>query len=175
MRKIHLGAGGEKIVGWENYDIEVDMRKRLPFEDNSIDFIMTEHAVEHLYQHDVYKFFVECMRVLKSGGVLRVVIPDIKRTYENCDEYYKGFVKAYLKTEVTKRIAVEQLIFNFGHLSFWTADSLITTLTIVGFQTKIETYNKSSIPELNGIEQHWKPIGMTAAIIESTVVEATKL
>jgi len=174
MRKIQLGAGGEKVPGWENYDIEVDMRKRLPFEDNSIDFIMTEHAVEHITQHEAYQFFEECMRVLKFGGVFRITIPDIKKVYMNCDDHYRGFVKAYLHKEVTTKIAVEQLIFNFGHRSFWTADLLMATLSIVGFKIEATDYNRSRIPELNGIEQHWKPIGIAAAVMESISVEATK-
>ena len=44
MRKIHLGCGERKYIGWENYDREIDMRNPLPFEDNSIDyFLQTMH------------------------------------------------------------------------------------------------------------------------------------
>ena len=59
MKKIQFGSGGKDcfIDGWENYDIDIDIRKPLPFENNSVDFVMAEHLIEHVTQHDAYLFF----------------------------------------------------------------------------------------------------------------------
>jgi SAM-dependent methyltransferase len=55
----------------------------LPFEDESFSFIHSEHFFEHLTQSLARELFRECHRVLKVGGVLRVVVPDaVLRTYE---------------------------------------------------------------------------------------------
>lgn len=175
MRKIQLGAGGHNLPGWENYDMDCDITKPLPFSENSIDFIMLEHVIEHVTQHQGYRFFEECMRVLKPGGVVRVVFPDIKRAFDRCDERYREFVKRYLGGTVTNKIAIEQLIFNFGHVSIYTVELMMAILTMIGFQARYSEYNKSTIPELNNIESHWKAIGWEAAFLESSVVEGTKL
>lgn len=197
MRKIQFGSGGKNcyIDGWENYDIDVDIRNPLPFEDNGVDFILAEHLIEHVTQHDAYLFFLECKRILKSGGTARIIVPDIKRIYRSCDKEYREFVewwwpgeekwynpryweykeKNLTKEKLTNGVIAEQMIFNFAHISFWTEDLLVTVLNIAGFKTTIEKYGKSSILELNGVDRHGIAIGMAATIMESAVVEATKL
>lgn len=196
MRKIQFGSGGKNchIDGWENYDIDVDIRNPLPFEDNSVDFIMAEHLVEHVTQHDAYLFFLECKRILKLGGTARIIVPDIKRIYENADEEYYGFVrwwwpgeiqwynrrywdykeKYYTKENLTNAVIAEQMIFNFAHISFWTPEILVLSLTMAGFKVQIKEYGKSDIVELNDVDKHGVAIGMAATIMESTIVEATK-
>jgi predicted SAM-dependent methyltransferase len=194
MRKIQFGSGGTNcfIDGWENTDInQVDIRNPLPYADNSVDFIMAEHVT----QHDAYMFFLECCRVLKPGGTARIIVPDIKRIYENCDENYRGFVRWWWpgeqqwyypkywafkernrsKDNLTSAVIAEQMIFNFAHVSFWTPEILMVALNMAGFKTEIKEYGKSDIPELNNIDKHGIAIGLEATIMESTVVEATKL
>lgn len=174
MRKVQLGSGSRRLRGWENHDKDIDIRKRLPYKDESVDRIMLEHLIEHVTQHEAYSFLNECMRVLKVGGAVRVIFPDVKRIHENCDDTYREFVKKHQHIEATTKIAVEQIIFNFNHLSFWTIDSMETAMKIVGFQTRTAEYNKSDDPELNGIDGHWKSIGWDAAYMESSVVEGLK-
>jgi SAM-dependent methyltransferase len=55
-----------------------DVRKGLPFEDQSVDFIYTSHLIEHLKVTDAVKLLLECLRVLKSGALIRVVTPDLE-------------------------------------------------------------------------------------------------
>ena len=75
--KVNLGCGKNKLEGWENYDSEVDLGKKLPFDDDSIEYIFAEHVVEHLSTHEAYDFFDECFRTLKPSGVVRIVVPSI--------------------------------------------------------------------------------------------------
>ena len=46
----------------------------LPFEDNSVDYIVSSHAIEHMV--DVEKAFREWVRVLKPGGLMAHKMPD---------------------------------------------------------------------------------------------------
>ena len=48
-----------------------DARKKLPFADNSIDFIYSSHFIEHLSKAEAEKLLWECLRVLKRKGVRR--------------------------------------------------------------------------------------------------------
>jgi predicted SAM-dependent methyltransferase len=174
MRKVQLGSGSRRLRGWENYDKDVDIRNPLPFPDESVDRFMLEHLIEHVTQHQAYRFLCDCHRVLKEGGVVRVVFPDVKRIYENCDDTYRAFVKKHHHVEATTKNAVEQIIFNFNHLSFWTIDSMVTTMRIAGFLTNTCVYNDSLVSDLKGIDSHWRSIGWDAAYMESSVVEGLK-
>lgn len=67
-------------------DVQWDVTQGLPFKDSSIDGIYSERFVEHLSQQQIFAFLRECRRVLRPGGVLRLVTSDLAeiiRQYEN--------------------------------------------------------------------------------------------
>lgn len=55
-----------------------DLRKGLPFKDGSVDFIYTSHFINLLKKYEVKYVLGECHRVLKKGGVVRIVVPDLE-------------------------------------------------------------------------------------------------
>jgi predicted SAM-dependent methyltransferase len=56
---------------------------RLEFEDNTFDFIYSEHFFEHLFLEEAFELLKECHRILKPNGIIRIVVPDADlRTYE---------------------------------------------------------------------------------------------
>ncbi len=56
-----------------------DATKHIPLPDNSVDVVYSSHMVEHLSKAQALSFFKEAKRVLVSGGVLRIVVPDISK------------------------------------------------------------------------------------------------
>jgi predicted SAM-dependent methyltransferase len=55
---------------------------RLPYDDATFSFIFSEHFFEHIFMDEAFDLFVECARVLKPGGTLRISVPDADlRTY----------------------------------------------------------------------------------------------
>ena len=57
---------------------------KLEFEDNTFDFIFSEHFFEHLFLDESVELLEECYRILKPHGVIRIVVPDADlRTYED--------------------------------------------------------------------------------------------
>jgi len=92
--KLHLGCGSAYKEGWVNIDLDApsadiqrDLTQPLPFGDGSVSFIFTEHFVEHISRPQAVEFFVECRRVLREGGVLRVSTPNLRFL---CECYLKG-------------------------------------------------------------------------------------
>jgi predicted SAM-dependent methyltransferase len=86
--RVNLGAGNTGQPGWVNVDLlelpgvncVYDSRKRLPFADDSVEMIFTEHFLEHLdYTEEIPYFMSECHRVLAPGGTIRIVVPDGER------------------------------------------------------------------------------------------------
>jgi predicted SAM-dependent methyltransferase len=85
---VNIGAGGRGKIGWVNLDgfpdtnitCRFDARKWLPFADGSVRSIFSEHFLEHLdYSEEVPGFLRECVRVLKPGGVMRIIVPDAEK------------------------------------------------------------------------------------------------
>lgn len=64
-----------------------DIRKGLPYRESSLFYIYSSHCFEHLYLNQAIEFLRDCFRVLKPGGVLRLVIPDLELY---CREYMES-------------------------------------------------------------------------------------
>lgn len=64
-------------VKWPESIIIRDVRKGMPFPDSSIDYVYTSHFLEHLTFSDSQKLIANIFRVLKSQGIVRIVVPDL--------------------------------------------------------------------------------------------------
>lgn len=91
----NLGCGTRNHPAWINIDfhgdgetvLSWDLRQGLPLPDRSCDVVYSSHAIEHFDRAGARRFLGECRRVLKSGGILRLVAPDLEgiaRTYLAC-------------------------------------------------------------------------------------------
>ncbi len=63
---------------WNVKPIVHDLRKPLPFKDNTFSAVYASHVLEHLYLVEAQQLLAECRRVTKPGGVLRIVVPDLR-------------------------------------------------------------------------------------------------
>lgn len=57
--------------------------KRLPFPDDSFSYIYCSHVLEHLHVEDIAALMTEFERVLRKGGVLRIVFPDMMQSLKD--------------------------------------------------------------------------------------------
>lgn len=86
MRYLNVGCGAVFHSSWTNIDMvsyfpEVkacDLRKGIPYPDEYFDACYSSHVLEHLTAKEATTFLKECLRVLKVGGVLRIVVPDLE-------------------------------------------------------------------------------------------------
>lgn len=82
-RILNLGGGGVLSEHWLTADIDprsdvwVDLRRALPFENDALDAVFSEEAIEHIDQHDAYLMLQEVYRVLKPRGWLRLTTPSL--------------------------------------------------------------------------------------------------
>jgi predicted SAM-dependent methyltransferase len=85
-RYLNLGCGGQVHPEWVSVDlysnderiIAHDLRQALPFADQTFDAVYHSHVLEHLPKNDAPRFMRECFRVLRPGGFVRVVVPDLE-------------------------------------------------------------------------------------------------
>ena len=77
----------ENNNGVENYLTQPSLN------DNTVDVVFTEHVIEHVSFTDGIYFFNESKRILKNGGVLRIVCPMIEKIIENqnSETYFQNF------------------------------------------------------------------------------------
>lgn len=55
-----------------------DIIKGLPVEDDSVDGLYASHVLEHLSLVDMRRALANSLRVLKPGGIFRLIVPDLK-------------------------------------------------------------------------------------------------
>ncbi|MCK6463088.1 MAG: methyltransferase domain-containing protein [Candidatus Pacebacteria bacterium] len=101
--KVQIGAGVHRIKGCLNIDIVPpadfiwDVREGLPFGDNCLELIFSEHFLEHVdYPISSKKVISECFRVLKKGGEIIIGVPDSEKMINNYfhrnDYFYKKII-----------------------------------------------------------------------------------
>lgn len=92
MNLVNLGCGSTYREGWINLDLEPpapevrkwDLRRGIPLAPGSVDAVYMSHVLEHLSRSDAKAVLLDALRVLRSGGVIRVVVPDLEL---QCREY----------------------------------------------------------------------------------------
>jgi SAM-dependent methyltransferase len=63
----------------ELYYLEHDAREPFPFDDESFDWVYSEHFIEHLYPGDAVAWLAEVRRILRPGGHVRISTPDLRK------------------------------------------------------------------------------------------------
>ena len=98
MKLLNIGCGYITHPDWINLDIapvspivkSFDLRRGLPAIEGSVDVCYNSHVLEHLSMGEAALLVQECFRVLKSGGIFRLVVPDLEcivREYLRCLEH----------------------------------------------------------------------------------------
>lgn len=59
--------------------------KRLPLDDGSCSSVFSSHMLEHLFSWDAEALLREIHRVLKPGGIVRIVVPSLQQCVEHYD------------------------------------------------------------------------------------------
>lgn len=157
--RLDLGSGSLKRTGFVGVDLdkEADLQWNillgLPFENNSVIKICSDHFFEHLELSDVVKVFSECRRVLVPGGVLDFSVPHL-------DPYVDAYLRRdfnFLKERITDIPEGQEdlygtcfdrlswLLHRSGeHKSMFDRDSIIAKLRIAGFmKARIREFDPS--------------------------------
>lgn len=86
LKLLNIGCGSNFHPKWINLDLapaspevqRYDARRGLPFDKNSVDACYSSHVLEHLKPSEAVDFLQQQFRVLKPGGTIRVVVPDLE-------------------------------------------------------------------------------------------------
>ena len=143
---LEVGAGNKKGEnGWTSIDVTKecdifwDLRKGLPFPNESISRIYSEHFLEHLSFKEGQRFLDDCLRVLLPGGMFSICVPNAKiyieaylsdRTLDN--NQFFGYKPAYNNT--TKIDYVNYTAYMDGHHKYmFDEENILMILRSIGF------------------------------------------
>jgi ubiquinone/menaquinone biosynthesis C-methylase UbiE len=90
MRILDLGCGAGHVVSCltelgydiDGYDYpEIDLEKKLPFNDNSYECVILKFVIEHI--NNIQQLMIEVHRILSPGGIVIILTDDYTKDIEN--------------------------------------------------------------------------------------------
>jgi SAM-dependent methyltransferase len=157
-----------KLLGndfkWPKHVGYLNITERLPYAEGSVDAVYASHVWEHLYFEEALAATKEVFRVLKPGGVLRLVVPNLEYFIERYQQA-KGDAAAtrelnralhFRQTSRSHRLAARlySALADFhSHKYMYDPPALVQVLEDAGFEyaTQMEPF-KSRIAEIDDVE-----------------------
>ena len=191
-RKLHLGCGGNIIDGWLNSDlfplsndvVHIDVTKTYPFDDETFDYVFSEHMIEHISHAQGQHMLKQCFRVLKHGGKIRISTPDLSFLIllyqsdksELQQKYIKWATETFTDTApyCEDTFVINNFVRDWGHTFIYDEKVLSFSLEKAGFKeiTKF-SLNESEDEILRNLENEKRmPEGFLR--LESFTLEGTK-
>lgn len=149
---LNVGAGQYRIDGFQSLDnyhqnyhgsrkrffrngyVQFDLTNdALPYDSGSVDNIYCSHVLEHVPLESSARFLAECRRVLKPGGVLRIVVPNAEALFEAFQVKLNmpGANRILLEEELFELVGTNDALF-FARARFHSIDSFSQIVTAVG-------------------------------------------
>jgi SAM-dependent methyltransferase len=123
-----------------------DVTKGLPIKTGSCDGVYASHVLEHLALDDFYRALEETLRILRTGGRFRLIVPCLQQLAgdyleaarnADADASHKFMKNAYLGMASRPKTLKEKLIAGTGnsdHLWMWDRVSMRAALSGAGFE-----------------------------------------
>jgi predicted SAM-dependent methyltransferase len=176
-KRLNWGCGEHTACGWLNVDVKsgpridlsCDIREGLPLESDSTDYAVSIHALQELTIPELVPALAELGRVLRPGGVLRLVLPDLAKGIQaylcGQDDYFQ--MDGGQARSPGGRFIVHMLWHGYSRTLF-TADFVEELLVKAQFQDVVECRYRqtaSQFPEIVQLDNRER---------ESLYIEATK-
>jgi predicted SAM-dependent methyltransferase len=135
-----------------------DLTRNFPWQDESVDVVYSSHMLEHFSREHGRLFLAECHRVLKIGGIIRIVVPDLEyiaRQYLDgqvpADQFLHelGVLYGTGKNRLKNRLS---FLLQFPHKCMYDTPTLQRILDEIGFQTASRGPFESDIQDIRQME-----------------------
>jgi predicted SAM-dependent methyltransferase len=182
--KLQVGCGGRLLEGWLNADIYsgdvyLNATKKLPFKDETFNYVFCEQFIEHITLSEGLRFLSECYRILKPNGIIRITTPDLERLI---DIYHNAIaLKEFMKIDaVSSPCEFFNSFFNPAHKIVYDRKLLAKQVEKAKFKNIVfQDTGKSSHLALMNIEKHLEeyrdPCACDLNLVCNQILEAQKV
>lgn len=115
---LYVGCGHHRMNGFTHVEISVgkqfkkggnvgppdilaDITRHIPLKDNTVDLIFSRATLEHLTYKELINHFLECHRLIKKGGYIRMSVPDMDIMINNYLNKEEDLEKAKREDEIS--------------------------------------------------------------------------
>lgn len=188
--KLQIGGGWSLFEGWLNADIAtipgvmwMDATQPFPLPDETFQYIYSEHMIEHVPYEKGAHMLRECYRVMRRGGAIRVITPDLAAILglygpelsAEQERYLQWFCQTFVPERPPSAASAINAMFRlWGHQFIYDEQTLAGAMRSAGF-TSINRYpiSRSGHPELqNLVNEQRYPEGLLN--YESVTLEGIK-
>ncbi|MGB1217149.1 MAG: class I SAM-dependent methyltransferase, partial [Saprospiraceae bacterium] len=200
VKKLHLGCGTTAMKGWLNADlfpinndiIYMDVGQKFPLENETFDYVFSEHLFEHLTIEQASVYLSESLRVLKKGGKIRISLPNLdflkgllEHPTEDLNHRYLDFaieksipnIKSIFKNRNPSELSVlvvNNFFRDWYHEVIYDFKTLKIFLEEKGFENiEQQPIYESGISIFQNLEQHHKVIPLEFNKLETMCIEAS--
>lgn len=194
IRKLQIGSGANLLPEWLNTTLYpfapgtvfLDACSPFSIPDDSFDYVFSEHVIEHLEFEESSRMLLECHRILRVGGRIRLATPDLEQIIALYTQPEGGAQQNYIRWimdnfrprvgEYSPAHVINQSFHGWRHKFVYDEATLLKALEGAGFVGVERVEPGESIDaNLRGIEQHGQYVGSEEAMrYETMVLEAVK-
>ena len=193
VRKLQIGSGSSLLEEWLNTDIRprrhervlLDAARPFPIEDETFDYVFSEHVIEHLGFPEGLSMLRQCHRILRPRGRIRIATPNLERVASLYANPKTEVQRAYIEYVTDHYIAQSRgyrasFVINghfaiLGHRFLYDPETLEMAAREAGFdQFSWWEPGESGDPNLAGLESHGKIVGEEINRFETLVMEAVR-
>jgi predicted SAM-dependent methyltransferase len=178
LARLKILRGGQ-VSGLPRGVVHADVTRGLPYANGSVEFIYSGHMIEHLSRWQGLQMLRECHRVMRPGGVIRIVTPDLRILVESYlandfpEPLEKQTAADSFMSELNPRAEIDDNIvrrFLWRNISgtphqwLYDYESLSVLLTEAGFtDPTLASYREGRIPDLDRLEHRPRSVFVEAS------------
>ncbi|MBN2104187.1 methyltransferase domain-containing protein [bacterium] len=131
----------------ENRYIHHNLKYGIPLKTETVDYLYSSHFLEHLFLSEAIFFLKEACRVMRPGGVFRIVVPDLSYAFGLYTEGKKQKALNYFfEQSPADEFTYHRYLYDF--------ELLRDRMKEAGFQ-KVQqcSYRKGSVPDIHILDR----------------------
>lgn len=147
------------------YYLEHDQTTPLPLEDGSVEWVFSEHFIEHIQVPQAVSWFAELHRVMQPGGIARISTPDLALYARGYADPQQAFYNAHRQRlremgmtnpPLGKAWMMNQIFRHYGHQWLYDYDEIVSIAAHAGFSPaaiRRVSFAEGSVQELARLDQ----------------------
>ncbi|MGB7160680.1 MAG: methyltransferase domain-containing protein [Tepidisphaeraceae bacterium] len=183
---LRLAPRSQIDIPWPRNVSYVNLRSPLPYDENAFDAVYASHTLEHLYRDEALRLLREGRRVVRPGGHVRMLVPDLAGIVQE----YLGQIRmpdALHDDDPARRMCRRLLMRGeqrggrglayslylsrtdfHSHKWMYDGPSLVKLFNEAGFaDARVMGFRESAIPHLDKVEMPTRSLGGIGVAVEA--------